>query len=250
MRIPLDDELRAAIGNAKRRIVENCTDLIEEGTEKFREERFPRSCFLAMAAIEEAGKLAILRVFAHAGAARQPGMNPPELDANRLGAFIRDHPQKAWEAAASSLYVNAAADRRHGKHPGSGIRRTSGLMLLARSGRWVSIRNSCIYVDLEFRPPKIGSPRAAISRALAFYMVCMAHEVVAEQGASAIEDVPGELPLAQEQIAKLQEFMNVWGASSDIDSLPFLSAPDQFRDDEKRRERPVKNERRGGRTGR
>ena len=226
-KVPLDDELRAAIKDCCLRILENCADLIEEGSAKFREERFPRSCFLAMTAIEEAGKLSVLRLVARAEL-EQLGTSPRELDVKGLCGFLRDHPKKARQAAAWSLHINAGADRRHGNHPVSGIHRTSGLILLVRSGQWMSIRNSCLYVNLQFRPPKIEYPRAEVSKGLAFYMTCMAYEVVADQ-AYAIDDASGCFEFEKAQIAKLQEFMNIWGASSDIDALPFLAAPQQLR---------------------
>jgi hypothetical protein len=91
----------------------------------------------------------------------------------------------------------------------------------------MDIRNSCLYVDLQFRPPKLDYPRAAVCKALAYYMICMAHEVIAEQAGSAIEDVDGWINLEQLHIAKLREFMTVWAVSSDIDARPFLSEPDK-----------------------
>ena len=107
--VPLGDELKAAIKDGRRRILENCADLIEEATENFVKERFPRSCFSAMTAIEEAGKLSVLRFFAHTQA-QKPGVDLQDLDTVRLSKFLRGHPEKAREAAASSLCINAGAD--------------------------------------------------------------------------------------------------------------------------------------------
>jgi hypothetical protein len=53
--IPIGDQLKAVINAARVQILDNCAELIEESAEGFRAERFPRSCFLAMTAIEEAG---------------------------------------------------------------------------------------------------------------------------------------------------------------------------------------------------
>src|ERR1700722_5914671 len=97
-RVPLDDELKTAIRDARLRILENCADLVEEGRHAFGRGRFPRSCFLAMTAIEEAGKIAILRFFTHAEAERL-AINQSELDVKGLDKFLRCHPEKAREAA-------------------------------------------------------------------------------------------------------------------------------------------------------
>lgn len=227
-KMPIDEAVRASMAEGRVRLLENCADLLAEAADGFGNGRFPRACFLAMTAIEEAGKLAVLRFFAHAQA-QKIGIDPQDVDLAALSEFLRGHPEKAREAATWSLEINAGADRRHGVHPASGVRRTSGLMLLVRSGEWMNTRNACLYVDLQFRPPKLTFPGAAVSKALAFYMICMAYEVVAEQGASAIENVEGSLDFEQEQIANLKEFMNAWDMSSEMDALSFLSEPERFR---------------------
>lgn len=89
-----------------------------------------------MTAIEEAGKLAVLRFFAN-GKTEEPGVAPQDVDVAALTEFLRDRPEKAREAVTSSLAMNAGADRRHGVHPRSGMHRTSGLILLVRSGQWM-----------------------------------------------------------------------------------------------------------------
>ena len=58
-------------------------------------------------------------------------------------------------------------------------------------------------------------------------MICMAHEVIAEQAASAIETWTAGLISNNCTSRKLREFMTVWAVSSDIDALPFLSEPDK-----------------------
>ena len=63
---------------------------------------------------------------------------------------------------------------------------------------------------------------------MAFYMICMAHEVVAEQAAGAIEEVSGSVEFEEKQEANLKAFMDGWADSSDIDALPFLASPDAF----------------------
>ncbi|OFV68788.1 MAG: hypothetical protein SCAL_000464 [Candidatus Syntrophoarchaeum caldarius] len=136
-----------------------------------------------MTAIEEIGKLFILQlvqgdVFKELGVKLEP---PPDLNTKELNKFLRNHLDKALEAAASSLYINAGADRRHGVHPISGIHCTSGVVLLTRSGRWMSIRNSCLYTEVDFATNSTSSPNDFITREHAYYFICMGFEVLAEQ---------------------------------------------------------------------
>jgi len=113
--------------------------LIKESVLLLEEGRYPGACFLAMTSIDEAGKLTVLRFFAHK---RAQELGIPELpagDPKAIIGFLRDHSDKAAQAATWSFYVNSGADRRHGMNPKSGIVRTSGIILLVRSGNWMNV---------------------------------------------------------------------------------------------------------------
>lgn len=182
----LTDEQVQTIKLARQKTIENAWQLLQNAVQLFERKQYALACFLAMTTIEEVGKLFVLQlvqgdllkiVNAHA-------IKPAEPDLKELLRFLRSHLEKAIQAAAVSLYVNTGADRRHGIHPKSGIHRTSGVILLARSGRWMNIRNACLYTDLDLAVGLASSPEDAITPEHAYYFICMAFEVIAEQSSS------------------------------------------------------------------
>lgn len=232
--IQLTEDLKNVIRTCRHKILDNCMSLLRESVELFAKQCFPRACFLAMTAMEEAGKLTVLRFFAHRQFEVCDLPEPIEMDQRRIMAFLRDHVDKARLAAAQSLYINAGADRRHGTHPISGLHRTSGVILLVRSGRWMNLRNACLYVDLSVAEPATTSPFDVISIAHAYYMICMAYEIVAEQADAAIEEqISGNLApwleFEEARIGELKGFMSRYGASVALDQLDFLANPEPLR---------------------
>lgn len=166
--------------SAREHIISNARCLAEASIELFEAERYGPSCFLAMTSIEEVGKLFTLRLL-------QISLNdsyPSDVDKGKLKSFLHDHTGKAISATADSLFINSGADRRQGVHPISGKYRTSGIMLLARSEEWMSHRSSSIYTDIILDARTVVSPAQVISRSHAYYFVCMAYEVLAEQAES------------------------------------------------------------------
>jgi AbiV family abortive infection protein len=171
---------------ARQKTIENAWQLLQNAVQLFEGKQYALACFLAMTTIEEIGKLFVLQ-FAQGDLLKivnQSTIKPPKLDLRKLGRFLRSHLEKAIQAAAVSLYINAGADRRHGIHPISGMHRTSGVILLARSGRWMDIRNACLYTDLDLTASLASSPDDVIRREHAYYFICMAFEVLAEQSSS------------------------------------------------------------------
>lgn len=189
-----------------------------------------------MTAIEEAGKLTILRLFAHKQLEELGFPESAVIDPTKLMRFLRNHPEKAREAAVWSLYINAGADRRHGKHPTSGMERTSGVILLVRSGRWMTLRNACLYVDLDFEKAAATSPNETVTSAHGYYMICMAHEMIAEQAPAAIEESTEHwLAFETAQKAKLSQFMTNWGDTANVDDLDFLAHPEILEEEARQR---------------
>ena len=178
-------------------------------------------------------------VFKELGVKLEP---PPDLNTKELNKFLRNHLDKALEAAASSLYINAGADRRHGVHPISGIHCTSGVVLLARSGRWMSIRNSCLYTEVDFATNSTSSPNDFITREHAYYFICMGFEVLAEQAeagfGSGLEgrDVSKSIQFWQDRLKDLKRFMEQWSSTVDLDQLDFLANPEPLREEAEKRE--------------
>jgi len=235
--VRVNETVRLVIRQAREKILPNCASILEEARKFFEQTRFPRACFLAMTAIEEAGKLTVLRFIAH-DTAEKFGFCPSEVNLGALDAFLRDHPEKAREAVAQSLYINAGTDRRHGVHPTSGMHRTSGLILIIRAGGWMKLRNSCLYVDVKFEPPEAASPDERVSQALSYYMITMGYEVVVEQAPAALDvPSPGWIEFQDGMIDQLREFMSRWGASSNIDDLDFLANPEPWQREAERREK-------------
>ena len=171
---------------ARKKTITNAWQLLQTAVELLEQEQYVIACFLAMTTIEEAGKLFVLQlaqgdVFKALGV--QSGQ-PPQPNTKALDRFLRNHVEKALQAAAWSLYINTGADRRHGIHPVSKLHRTSGVILLARSGRWMNIRNACLYTDINLASNSTSSPSDFITREHAYYFICMGFEILAEQASS------------------------------------------------------------------
>jgi AbiV family abortive infection protein len=190
------DKFAATLESARGKILYNAHDLIKLAVKMFEQESYPVSCFLAMTSIEEIGKLILFR----------PMLECPDdstIEVKGLNKIIRNHIDKAITSAAWSLYINAGADRRHGTHPLSKIHRTSGVILLARSGRWMNIRNSCLYIDVNLSKFTSSSPKEVISREHAYYFICMAFEILAEHAQSGID--PTFKSLVRENGGKIED---------------------------------------------
>lgn len=92
-----------------------------------------------MTAIEEIGKIIFLRTISISNMITLK----TKLSLNQekeINKVLRDHSGKALEIANSSLYINQAADRRYGINS-SGLHRTSGVVLLVYSGKWMEMPN-------------------------------------------------------------------------------------------------------------
>ncbi len=179
-------ETREILQVAREKTITNAWQLLRTAVELFEQEQCAIACFLAMTAIEEAGKLFILQL-AQGDVFKVLGIQseqPPQPNTRQLNKFLRNHLEKALQAAAWSLSINAGADRRHGIHPISKLHCTSGVILLARSGRWMDIRNACLYTDINLVSNSVISPSGFITCELAYYFICMAFEVLAEQASS------------------------------------------------------------------
>ena len=228
------ESVNKLLWEARHKTASNARDLLANAVSLFEQGITPVSCFLAMTCIEEVGKLLVFRM---AQGFRLEGF-PDEAEAPRvlneqsLRNFARNHLQKAIQAAAWSLYINAGADRRQGVHPTSQMHRASGIILLARSRRWMNLRNACLYTDLDIPSVKTTAPSDVISREHAYYFICMAFEILAEQseagfGIPFIETSSKHAHQFREDCLRdLRQFMERWSNSVDIDKLDFLANPE------------------------
>jgi len=216
----------------REKIISNAWQLLKNSIKLYEQKEYPIATFLAMSAIEEIGKLLILPLPPFEGNGLEPVY---EFDAKKNRKIIRDHLAKAILAAGSSLCINAGADRRHGIHPESKILRSSGVILLARSGRWMKIRNSCLYTDGIFTPDKISSPSDSIFCEHAYYFICMGFEILAEQaemgyGFSVENDnTPKGIEFWKARLNDLEKFMERWSDTINLDRLDFLANPEPLR---------------------
>jgi AbiV family abortive infection protein len=197
------------------KVYSNIRALIDDAVLLYKKSQFPRASFCAMTAIEETGKLWILSL-QHMKATTNGNYKP---DSQKLTKILTDHTGKALQMAVHSLFINAGADRRHGMHPKSGIHRSTGVVLLARSGEWMEWRNKCCYVDVDFSTSKSEGCQDAIDKSIAYYFICMAYEGLAE-----VTDAEVWLEVLDE----LNEFMKLYGKEAELDKLDFLANSDKY----------------------
>lgn len=168
----------------KQKLLHNCDSLLCESIELYKGNHFPRSCFLAMTAIEEAGK--ILNLWLNPGFFKGPP-DYSKMSQAEIKKFSRDHADKAQKATLP-LWKNEEANRRYGIIPGTEFYWTFGLKKLADNRRWMDLRNSCLYVDVTPGESETISPQEAVLNDHASYMICMGHEVVADLADAGIEE--------------------------------------------------------------
>ncbi len=237
-------ELADALDAARRATFDVARHHLRQATSSFDSGDFALSCFMAMTCIEEAGKSSILDFGRVAMGVAMSG-GDPQAEASttakpgtrKLQYLLRNHTEKARQAATAALYVNAGADGRHGTHPVSGIHRTGGVVLLARSRQWMAIRNACLYVDFDLDSGCVKTPSTEITPALAHYMVTMAHEVVAEcayHGVGPIETSAKEwdevYEVEEATLRDLDEFVrSTLDVGAEVDLLWFLADPAPLR---------------------
>lgn len=243
--IKLTKAVRGTLQLARRKTITNAWQLLQTAVKLFEQRQYAIACFLAMTTIEEIGKVFILRIaqrdeFETLSVIKLEPL--PELNTKGLYKFLRNHLHKALKAAAVSLYINAGADRRHGVHPISGMHITSGVVLLVRSGRWMSIRNSCLYTDVNLAANSTLSPSDFITREHAYYFICMGFEVLGEQAEAGFgsilegRDAKKSVQFWQDRLKDLKRFMEQWSSTVNIDQLDFLANPGPLQEEAEKRE--------------
>ena len=119
-------------------------------------QKWPQSCFMAMTALEEIGKGLVFQAVS-AGQENVIGLDFRNgFDERSLKDALRGkgaHGRKALVGTLTPLILNEAARKRHGKHPLSQIDRIEGVVLLARAGKWMKLRNLCLYTEVS---PDVG----------------------------------------------------------------------------------------------
>jgi len=139
--------------DARKKIMKNAENLLEEALILYEKNRYQRSAFNAMSCIEECGKLWMIRLVSTNSVKTKNLPSPDKL--------LRNHTEKTRQLAMG-FYINSAADRRHGSHPVNKMVRTSGIILLVRSRKWMDWRNSCLYTDISVSQKQCRRPSKSI----------------------------------------------------------------------------------------
>lgn len=127
------------------------------------------------------------------------------------------------------LNINAAADRRH-EVALSGVCRTSGVVLLVCSGKWMEIRNACLYTDINFKNILVLSPEK-IGICHAYYFICMAYEGLAEQTESGFGSNIEGTEAVEEWVRLGNEIVEfIENNYTNVDELDFINNASTYRD--------------------
>ena len=119
-----------------------------------------------MTCIEECGKLWMVRL---------ASQKPESIDLSEFNNSLRNHTTKTRNQAMG-FFINSEADRRQGKNPKNDMLRTSGIILLVRSEKWMQWRNSCLYTDISIKKKSCMIPNDIITKSEACYFIRMAFE--------------------------------------------------------------------------
>ncbi len=173
-----DEGIRETLAETRIRIAETAFNHVTTAIGTFESYSYAHSCFLAITAIEEMGKARTLQIV-------QGDVfvdyEPVKIDDGKIRKFLQNHSTKAIRAAASGLVANHGAVRRHGRHDDADLNLSSGILYLGKSGKWMNVRNACLYTDTNISGKSVYWPTDEISAHHAYYFICMALEVLAEE---------------------------------------------------------------------
>lgn len=173
-----DEGIRNTLAETRVRIAETAFNHVTTAIGVFESHSYAHSCFLAITAIEEMGKARTLQLVQ--GDVFE-SFEPVRIDDGKIRSFLQNHSTKAIRAAASGLVANHGAVRRHGRHGEADLNLSSGILYLGKSGKWMNVRNACLYTDTNISGKSVYWPTDEISAHHAYYFICMALEVLAEE---------------------------------------------------------------------
>lgn len=133
----------------------------------FERQRFATAKFLAIACLEEVGKLGIARL-----QAELPDQELRSLAETRLPRALTSHSRKHILVAGQGIFINARLDRI------LGIDRIIAFLDRAESGEIERERQAALYVDVSPAGPSI--PDEAVSQSDSAFYVALAGECVAD----------------------------------------------------------------------
>lgn len=173
-----DEGIRNTLAETRVRIAETALNHVTTAIGVFESYSYAHACFLAITAIEEMGKARTLQIVQGDVFERY---EPVKIYDGEISNFLQNHSTKAIRAAASGLVANHGAVRRHGRHEEADLNLSSGILYLGKSGKWMNVRNACIYTDTNISGKSVYWPTNEISAHHAYYFICMALEVLAEE---------------------------------------------------------------------
>lgn len=155
-------------------LVNHVEDLWDAACVLFKSERFPHALFLALAALEETGKIGVTRFqMVLRQVAREAGHQVKTTDeVKRRGNPFFSHTRKDLLAAGAGAIVNNRLDRILGRG------RVIQFLEDVQSGDVEHLRQSALYADLGPEGPII--PKDVISGEKARFYVILAGELMAE----------------------------------------------------------------------
>lgn len=234
--VEISGDIVDLIDEFRERTLEHAWNQVVTAMDMFSSGQYETACFLSMTAIEEAGKVGLLQFIR----GNELMGTPAQVDTNELQSILNDHSGKALRAAASALCVNTRAKRVHGKHPDCDLELSDGLLLLTRAGnQWEIIREKCLYTDIDLHAKSLSTPSQEINKDHAYYFICMAGEVVAEEAergfGSFIEarDPTDSIEFWSRTTDKVDEFVDQYNSEFNPSKIGFFTDPrfDDLRDE-------------------
>lgn len=226
--VEISDDIIQLIDEARRETLTNARNQVSTAIDLFTADAYQISCFVAMTAIEEAGKVGLLQFVR----GNQLMGTPSKVNTKELRSILSDHQGKALRSAASAICVNERARRIYGTHPDCDLYLKDGLLLLARAGNeWMRIRGNCMYTDLGLHAKSLSVPSQSIDSNYAYYFICMAGEVVAEEAergfGSWIEgrDPSRSIEFWNQTKEEVDDFVDEYGSDFEPSELEFFTDP-------------------------
>lgn len=170
--------VRATLSETRVRTTETAYNHVTTAIGLFESYAYSQACFLAITGIEEMGKTRTLQIIQ---SDVNPEREPEKIDVKGVQDFLNNHRTKTLRAAASGLSANHGAARRHGRHEEADMNLSSGILFLAKAKKWMDIRNACLYTDVNISGKSVNWPTNEITAHHAYYFICMALEILAEE---------------------------------------------------------------------
>lgn len=227
-----DDGIRSTIAETRMRVAETAFNHVTTAVGLFESYAYSQATFLAMTAIEEIGKARTLQMIQ---ADIYSDREPQEIDVTGVQNFLNKHNLKALRAAVSGLSVNHGAVRRHGRHEEADINLPTGIQFLAESEKWMEVRNSSIYTDVNIEGKSVSWPTMEVSAHHAYYFITMAFEILAKEAEAGfgnpienleqkekITDFETAAEYRSSMISLLKSFMEKYQAQFEPEELQFF----------------------------